>query len=218
MEGDRLLQFLTFYQVYFYPRPPGGGRRYRHGLTRTTQLHFYPRPPGGGRHHQHSIRRNTECISIHALRVEGDANATRVITLSPKFLSTPSGWRATLIAELWTAYLKAFLSTPSGWRATVLAEKRALDYRYFYPRPPGGGRPRLLFYSSPPSNFYPRPPGGGRRYRHGLTRTTQLHFYPRPPGGGRHHQHSIRRNTECISIHALRVEGDLAAQAGRQRL
>ena len=33
-------------------------------------------------------------------------------------------------------------------------------------------------------------------------------FYPRPPGGGR--QHTPARNvlTNCISIHALRVEGD----------
>ncbi len=35
-------------------------------------------------------------ISIHALRVEGDpSDASNVLTMS-RFLSTPSGWRATL--------------------------------------------------------------------------------------------------------------------------
>ena len=56
----------------FYPRPPDGGRRQRHGNT-----HFYTH------------------ISIHALRVEDDC--TRLLTRwqKNKFLSTPSGWRAT---------------------------------------------------------------------------------------------------------------------------
>ena len=35
------------------------------------------------------------CISIHALRVEGDINCTRSKHKFSTFLSTPSGWRAT---------------------------------------------------------------------------------------------------------------------------
>ena len=34
-------------------------------------------------------------ISIHALRVEGDAQCGKTIRDDKKFLSTPSGWRAT---------------------------------------------------------------------------------------------------------------------------
>ena len=34
-------------------------------------------------------------ISIHALRVEGDASSISVATRKILFLSTPSGWRAT---------------------------------------------------------------------------------------------------------------------------
>ena len=33
---------------------------------------------------------------------------------------------------------------------------------YFYPRPPGGGRPRLKDTAVTRLYFYPRPPGGGR--------------------------------------------------------
>ena len=58
-------------------------------------------------------------------------------------------------------------------------------------------------------NFYPRPPGGGRPPR---TQTMILirDFYPRPPGGGRHCKTPARLLCPCrISIHALRVEGDV---------
>ena len=57
-------------------------------------------------------------ISIHALRVEGDHVAPETGRRIEIFLSTPSGWRATLI--LFKAFSPAtgFLSTPSGWRAT----------------------------------------------------------------------------------------------------
>ena len=39
-----------------------------------------------------------------------------------------------------------------------------------------------------------------------------LHFYPRPPGGGRHKLYEIKTQIFNISIHALRVEGDLYDQ------
>ena len=57
-------------------------------------------------------------ISIHALRVEGDA------TIALEFDTTPQ-----------------FLSTPSGWRATLARVVKKVVKCYFYPRPPGGGRP-----------------------------------------------------------------------------
>ena len=57
-------------------------------------------------------------ISIHALREEGDARSGEEFHRLPRFLSTPSARRATF-----------FGSWPQFWR------------RYFYPRPPRGGRP-----------------------------------------------------------------------------
>ena len=41
-------------------------------------------------------RSGAACISIHALRVEGDSPAASFRTCPPEFLSTPSGWRATV--------------------------------------------------------------------------------------------------------------------------
>ena len=70
-----------------------------------------------------------------------------------------------------------------------------------------------LFFASAASpwrvDFYPRPPGGGRPSAPFPYFTVHPDFYPRPPGGGR----LTSLFSDCplirISIHALRVEGDL---------
>ena len=164
----------------FYPRPPRGGRRAictAAGALSTISIHalreegdwlratevtrnfnnFYPRPPRGGRRDGHTVdnparvflstpsaRRATRRkqpfthlseISIHALREEGD------ITES----------------VIWNI-LSEFLSTPSARRATMACNSFAVRRRYFYPRPPRGGRRRhrghergklALFLSTP---------------------------------------------------------------------
>ena len=56
----------------FYPRPPGGGRPPASAASQ-NRWNFYPRPPGGGRRYA----------------------ATSAAACSRRFLSTPSGWRAT---------------------------------------------------------------------------------------------------------------------------
>ena len=78
---------------YFYPRPPRGGRQLvlcggKEGFD------FYPRPPRGGRQGVYICEACGTDISIHALREEGDRGC------------------------------------PDG----------PADYFYFYPRPPRGGR------------------------------------------------------------------------------
>ena len=149
--------------------------------------------------------------------------------------------------------LSEFLSTPSGWRATVVLVALFPRCFNFYPRPPGGGRPFCISKDICVYNFYPRPPGGGRLSHSMFPRTAEtisihalrvegdkiapfvkhLHyisihalrvegdksifdrlrrrirnFYPRPPGGGRQSQLFKMTFLSLISIHALRVEGD----------
>ena len=81
--------------LYFYPRPPRGGRRLRDqqarhaegisihalreegdimkGVSYYDELHdFYPRPPRGGRQLVINSLVMLRVISIHALREEGD--------------------------------------------------------------------------------------------------------------------------------------------------
>ena len=168
---------------------------------------FYPRPPGGGRHHHTIIPHALRDISIHALRVEGDQK--------PRVKIQRSGI--------------------SIHALRVEGDKRQnhhlLPLPYFYPRPPGGGRPTASRITARRRDFYPRPPGGGRRSNlhfhitflcisiHALRVegdcfgrcfgiTSRRNFYPRPPGGGRRSIGSYTTPSAEISIHALRVEGD----------
>ena len=79
-------------------------------------------------------------ISIHALREEGDFLGHHVRDTGIKFLSTPSARRATGIAERTWITFCSFLSTPSARRATIPPPYAMGEARYFYPRPPRGGR------------------------------------------------------------------------------
>ena len=101
-------------------------------------------------------------ISIHALREEDD------VMLPAFFLG-----------------MYEFLSAPSARRATARRSSRPQSTRYFYPRPPRGGRLQILDAVLNKRNFYPRPPRGGR------PPVLDANGQPVP-----------------ISIHALREEGD----------
>ena len=59
-------------RLYFYPRPPRGGRRRNVTRQPTSDSYFYPRPPRGGRLKDVLRGFAVEIISIHALREEGD--------------------------------------------------------------------------------------------------------------------------------------------------
>ena len=217
--------------TYFYPRPPGGGRRrpYRFptwprkflstpsGWRATLPsasgflsfVYFYPRPPGGGRLHADLSQLVKQNISIHALRVEGDAAETadsvQKIDISIHALRVEGDGKLGK-----TVYQHdVFLSTPSGWRATAHRGARKISRRRdFYPRPPGGGRPSKAAARIQSADFYPRPPGGGRRDAR-MPRMGPIDFYPRPPGGGRRKALAEKVRLDEISIHALRVEGDV---------
>ncbi len=95
VEGDRLDGMHRAEDMDFYPRPPGGGRRFRlFGVFRGT-FHFYPRPPGGGR-------------PLDSIR--------HLLTPSDFYPRPPGGGR--LLPQWYNISVKRFLSTPSGWRAT----------------------------------------------------------------------------------------------------
>ena len=80
-------------------------------------LYFYPRPPRGGRRWVRYTPASSALIFIHALREEGDCTAQMI---DPELVQ--------------------FLSTPSARRATAAYLLRLAESRYFYPRPPRGGR------------------------------------------------------------------------------
>ncbi len=93
-EGDLWMLSWKFRRVYFYPRPPRGGRRLPFGAL-CVSVGFLPTP---------SARRATPYvktflrrfwISTHALREEGDDWSNPRLVLPSPFLPTPSARRAT---------------------------------------------------------------------------------------------------------------------------
>ena len=78
-------------------------------------------------------------ISIHALRVEGDHTFRARSGYRQRFLSTPSGWRAT--ANYYEYSPEELISIHA---LRVEGDRKLLRVQpggaHFYPRPPGGGR------------------------------------------------------------------------------
>ena len=153
----------------------------------------------------------------------------------PIFQSTPSVWRET---ETRSHVIESyqFQSTPSVWRETSSPPQARLVPPHFNPLPPCGGRHfcGILYISH--KNFNPLPPCGGRHSA--FTFSNFAHdFNPLPPCGGRlraispnggfgafQSTPSVWRETYWtgskkdgtrISIHSLRVEGDLDSRSDR---
>ena len=88
--------------------------------------------------------------------------------------------------------------------------------KYFYPRPPRGGRLMSDYETTGGSGFLSTP--SARR----ATRSLPIrlsgcpYFYPRPPRGGRRDPRVLLQRARTISIHALREEGDVSATSGEQ--
>ena len=89
----------------------------RCSICHRGRVYFYPRPPRGGRRLSAWLPCCCSTISIHALREEGDQVPAPVLYSSCIFLSTPSARRATKPGTSWSRSIR-FLSTPSARRAT----------------------------------------------------------------------------------------------------
>ena len=131
-------------------------------------------------------------ISIHSLRVEGDLDTVSKIADHVQFQSTPSVWRET--GKDLTPTKHAVISIHSlrveGDRHSAQIRARAA---HFNPLPPCGGRPSRT------------------RANHTLT------AFQSTPSVWR--ETNTSNNCNChvkISIHSLRVEGDIVQQAVRQ--
>ena len=169
---------------------------------------FNPRPPHGGRPCLDHLGPVQACVSIHALRTEGDPTSLCLSAALVVFQSTPSARRATQ-------------ASASGWH----------DGCSFNPRPPHGGRPSLSFgFAWHMNSFNPRPPHGGRPAISAWTcnevsfqstpsarRATvatlsfpaaSISFQSTPSARRATGNKPIRYLIMDVSIHALRTEGD----------
>ena len=172
-------------------------------------MYFYPRPPRGGRRRGFLLPARLPPISIHALREEGDADLALFTTHDGVFLSTPSARRATVSFPASCRDRKNFYPRPprGGRPGQIIHTVDVADISIHALREEGDlgavhGVPCDIVFLSTPS---------ARRATSG--RTPEHHdasnFYPRPPRGGRLRQAFQVQKYYEISIHALREEGDL---------
>ena len=186
-EGDMRRLPTARLPRYFYPRPPWGGRP-SHCIPLPGGSDFYPRPPWGGRLPHSSSTAQNICISIHALRGEGDSCAFCLSTM-PSMIS-----------------IHALRGEGDLGRNRVRGRRYSISIHALR----GEGDLRWRQMQGYPADFYPRPPWGGRHVTPYPVKGIQ-HFYPRPPWGGRRAPRRYFFFGGTISIHALRGEGDTGA-------
>ena len=170
----------------FNPRPPSGGRP-RLGPEAATTSEFQSTPPEWRATGDTALKLQIAVVSIHAPRVEGDLQHAPDEVAYWAFQSTPPEWRATPIKRIPVAPGVVSIHAPrvEGDVASAAADWRR---RRFNPRPPSGGRPFTAKVVIISSKFQSTPP----EWRATLRSLSPL----------------LRH---CVSIHAPRVEGDLAA-------
>ena len=156
--------FMLFNSLYFYPRPPRGGRRAVEVSAPNAQpisIHAL-REEGDLKIVSDMV---TELISIHALREEGDTPKIIYEHGKIRFLSTPSARRATQLFDshcpLHAISIHA-LREEGDWMPNITGPELEISIHalreegdmmfalwmptscYFYPRPPRGGRPGVF--------------------------------------------------------------------------
>ena len=130
-------------------------------------------------------------ISIHALRVEGDSSKLEASSTRSVFLSTPSGWRATVSKRV----------------------QHRNGFVHFYPRPPGGGRQVLPAATARADQFLSTPSGWRATRGILVSRERYDDFYPRPPGGGRQ-----QKRTKFLSVFAQKGEEFASLRRGKRKI
>ena len=151
-------------------------------------------------------------ISIHALRVEGDT----VRGLGPQRYAISIH---ALRVEGDTPFIRCFVQIVISIHALRVEgdhhnRKNTTKPNYFYPRPPGGGRPETGQQPNPHARAFLSTPSGwratpGQRQHRAVSRA----FLSTPSGWRATFSYGLTPVSFRISIHALRVEGDLKVES-----
>ena len=87
-----------------------------------------------------------------------------------------------------------------------------ITFGYFNPLPPHGGRLFFAHCDILPVGFQSTPSAWRETVPKLLSAVLPFHFNPLPPHGGRRAFEAIRKQEQAISIHSLRMEGDVRAK------
>ena len=198
-------------------------------------IHFNPLPPHGGRHSKGVSISEMIDISIHSLRMEGDALDSVEYRQAFIFQSTPSAWRETgeevvkyvrksisihslrMEGDLVTVYLSLYViifqSTPSAWRETYISQGRQKGKNYFNPLPPHGGRHATNTTDHNGRKFQSTPSAWRETFR-SLQKSISWIFQSTPSAWRETNTECVVMRLHSISIHSLRMEGDQRVQTG----
>ena len=169
--------------------------------------------------------------------MEGDHKRCFNICTVFIFQSTPSAWRETLVLVEVSLTRIPFQSTPSAWRETRIISFTFDLISHFNPLPPHGGRLTTRFHKCHriiisihslrmegdiieyrkeviTCYFNPLPPHGGRPQM-GIAAAYFYIFQSTPSAWRETTSDRGVTSTTVISIHSLRMEGDVRTQ--RQR-
>ena len=125
--------------TYFYPRPPRGGRPRELLLYEVAQNISIHVPRVGDDTVEAVLAAGGNDISIHVPRVGDDRYIDGLPVWRTAFLSTSPAWGTTSTGSQVLEVI-SFLSTSPAWGTTLLFTLFRGFMRYFYPRPPRGGR------------------------------------------------------------------------------
>ena len=219
--------------MYFYPRPPRGGRR---AITRVrAHVNIFLSTPSARRATSGTgiVETDLSAISIHALREEGDHGPTPARAALGLFLSTPSARRATppeapaasnRLISIHALREEGDLSSIVKWRYIILrisihALREEGDRSFLSPfawtwrflSTPSARRATIgvvLEAADLEISIHALREEGDPCQL--AVRRNGNDFYPRPPRGGRPRILARDGRATRISIHALREEGDAA--------
>ena len=156
-------------------------------------------------------------ISIHSLRIEGDAVQNAVVGFPHSFQSTPSVWRETGYFSM--SFDGFYISIHSlRMEGDISIKNMTANYPYFNPLPPYGGRHPRMRLRRMPETFQSTPSVWRETVLQVVGQSTGHHFNPLPPYGGRHqsaqyHLHyklfqstpSVWRETHCCWEDSLKI-------------
>ena len=209
MEGDTDDLSTQLDADYFNPLPPHGGRQDSFWRTFRRCKHFNPLPPHGGRLYNNADGLKQLEISIHSLRMEGDFCGSSLDSCSRLFQSTPSAWRETL--SLYRQNNPRIISIHSlrmegdGGRENADTVRLNISIHSLRMEGDGGKLCAIIM----PIVFQSTPSAWRETDRVYIKYTPTADFNPLPPHGGRRNPSLRHFRRLGISIHSLRMEGDM---------
>ena len=184
-EGDFLSVSYDITIMYFYPRPPRGGRpKHPEEVSKIVNISIHALREEGD-FVQVDAGRAVVGISIHALREEGDLQQRLVRSgILREFLSTPSARRAT--AKTWICMCKEGISIHALREEGDSAACRQTTMSIISIHALREEGDRFWIFQLFDSTLFLSTPSARRATLRGKGMAlTRCDFYPRPPRGGR---------------------------------